>query len=365
MIHFVVGARPNFMKMAPIVLEARRRGLPHALVHTGQHYDAAMSGVFFEELGLPQPDMYLGVGSGSHAAQTARIMVEFERVCLEGQPQLVMVAGDVNSTLACALVAAKSCVPVAHVEAGLRSFDRTMPEEINRIVADHLSDLLFTSEPSGNEHLEREGIAAERVHFVGNCMIDSLRAHLDAALSRAPWARWEMSPGRYGVITLHRPATVDDPQKLEEFREVLCDIAREVPLLFPVHPRTRQRIAGSGQNWEPVQLIEPLGYLDFLGLLARARLALTDSGGIQEETTALGVPCVTLRDNTERPVTVTIGTNRLAGTSADGIRRAAREALDGHGGTDRIPDLWDGPAAVRSLAVGERWPAERVHGGWA
>ncbi len=346
----VVGARPNFMKMAPLVQEARRRGLAHILVHTGQHYDAAMSDVFFRELGMPQPDVHLGVGSGSHAEQTARVMTAFEPACLQHKPRLVMVGGDVNSTLACALVAAKLCIPVAHVEAGLRSFDRTMPEEINRIVTDHISDLLFTSEPDGDQHLLAEGIAAEKIHFVGNCMIDSLRAHQEKALARAPWTSFGLEPGGYGLVTLHRPASVDDPATLEELRQALCEISARLPLIFPVHPRTRQRIQSSGQDWQSIQLVEPLGYLDFLGLMSKARLVLTDSGGIQEETTALGVPCVTLRDNTERPITIEVGTNRLAGTQRDQILRATTEALESDK-PGRLPDLWDGHAAQRILDI--------------
>jgi UDP-N-acetylglucosamine 2-epimerase (non-hydrolysing) len=352
----IVGARPNFMKMAPVIREAAARGLRQHFVHTGQHYDAAMSTVFFAELGLPQPDLYLGVGSGSHAEQTARVMVAFERVCMDDRPDLVVVSGDVNSTLACALTASKLGIPVGHIEAGLRSFDRSMPEEINRTLTDHVSDLLFTSEPSGRVNLLNEGVPADRIHFVGNAMIDSLRAHLDAALERAAWTRFGVEPGGYGVITLHRPAVVDEPEKLEEFRGALCELATLLPLVFPVHPRTRRQMDGTYQNWAPVRLVEPLGYLDFLGLMARARLVLTDSGGIQEETTALGVPCVTLRDNTERPVTVDIGTNRLAGTSRERIVSAAREALTSDGPA-RVPDLWEGRAASRIVDVIEAWAA--------
>ena len=355
MICSVVGARPNFMKMAPVVREAARRGTPHLLVHTGQHYDAAMSTVFFEELDMPKPDLFLGVGSGSHAEQTARIMVAFERVCLERGPELVVVAGDVNSTLACALTAAKLSIPVAHLEAGLRSFDRTMPEEINRLLTDHIADILLTSEPSGNENLLREGIAREKIHHVGNCMIDSLRSHLDAALARRPWERLGLAPGGYGLVTVHRPMMVDDPAKLGEFRDALCEVGTSVPLVFPVHPRTRKRMQDLAASWDPVTLTDPLGYMDFLGLMARARLVLTDSGGIQEETTALGVPCATLRENTERPVTVTEGTNRLAGTSREGIVAAARALLAAPGRAGRVPELWDGRAAVRVVDTLEEW----------
>jgi UDP-N-acetylglucosamine 2-epimerase (non-hydrolysing) len=355
MICSVVGARPNFMKMAPVVLEAKRRGMPHMFVHTGQHYDAAMSTVFFDELKMPRPDTYLGVGSGSHAEQTARVMIAFERVCVEHRPRLVIVAGDVNSTLACALAAVKLDIPVAHVEAGLRSFDRTMPEEYNRLLTDHIADLLFTSEPSGSVNLRNEGIAAERIHFVGNCMIDSLRAHLASAVERKPWKQMNLEPGTYGLLTVHRPAMVDDAVKLEQLRKVLREIGGSVPLLFPLHPRTRKRIETLGHDWSPVKLVDPLGYLDFLGLMAKARIVLTDSGGIQEETTALGVPCATLRDNTERPVTVEMGTNRLAGTKPEQILPVVSAMLAGHNSHGRVPDLWDGHAAVRVVDTIEQW----------
>lgn len=355
----VVGARPNFMKIAPIVLELKKRGIKQILVHTGQHYDAAMSDVFFEELHLPQPDVFLGVGSGSHANQTARVMTAFERVCCDQKPRLVVVGGDVNSTLACALTAAKLGTPVAHVEAGLRSFDRSMPEEINRVLTDHLSELLFTSEPSGNENLLREGIPASRTHFVGNCMIDSLRLHLHSALAREPWKVFALTPGQYGLVTLHRPAAVDNALALEEFRAALREIGKELPLLFPVHPRTRQKIEESGLDWKPVRLTEPLGYLDFLGLMAEARLVLTDSGGIQEETTALGVACITMRDNTERPITVEMGTNRIAGTTRDRIVASARQALSCEDHLSQVPPLWDGSAAVRLTDILEEWLGNR------
>jgi UDP-N-acetylglucosamine 2-epimerase (non-hydrolysing) len=256
---YVVGARPNFMKMAPVILEARRRKLAHVLVHTGQHYDMQMSDIFFDELGMPQPDAHLGVGSGSHAEQTARIMIAFEKVCLEQKPPLVVVGGDVNSTLACALVAAKLQIPVAHVEAGLRSFDRSMPEEINRVLTDHLASLLFTTESSGNENLLQEGIPQEYIHFVGNPMIDSLRLHLDKALASRPWENFALKPSCYGLVTLHRPANVDDPDVLAEISAALKKISDGIPLLFPVHPRTRQRIEEIQLDWGSVTLIEPLG----------------------------------------------------------------------------------------------------------
>jgi UDP-N-acetylglucosamine 2-epimerase (non-hydrolysing) len=357
MICSVVGARPNFIKMAPVMHEAMRRSLPHFSVHTGQHYDTAMSTIFFDELGMPKPDVHLGVGSGSHAVQTAGIMTAFEEVCLKRQPSLVIVPGDVNSTLACALVAAKLNIPVAHLEAGLRSIDRTMPEEINRVLTDHLSDLLLTSEPAGEINLRREGIAPEKIHFVGNCMIDSLVAHHKAALSRVPWTNFGLSPQGYGLLTLHRPAAVDAPEHLEELRGALETITQKLPLLFPVHPRTRARLEAardSGRNWGFLRLVEPLGYLDFLGLMASARLVLTDSGGVQEETTALGVPCVTLRENTERPITVAEGTNRLAGLSRARIVKAALDVLSGNV-RGRVPALWDGRAAVRVVDVVEQW----------
>jgi UDP-N-acetylglucosamine 2-epimerase (non-hydrolysing) len=359
MICFVVGARPNFMKMAPVILEARRRQLQHMSVHTGQHYDAAMSMIFFDQLGLPEPDVYLGVGSGSHAEQTAKVSIAFEQVCLGHRPELVVVGGDVNSTLACAVTAAKLCIPVAHVEAGLRSFDRTMPEEINRILTDHVSDLLFTSESSGTNNLLREGMPEEKIHFVGNCMIDSVRSHLASALALEPWRRFGLEPGRYAVLTLHRPAVVDDLATLSRFGQALQRIAERIPLVFPVHPRTRKQIDTSGHDWRPVRLVEPMGYLEFLGLMAKARLVLTDSGGIQEETTVLGVPCLTLRQNTERPVTVQIGTNRVVGIDPHCIVSAVAEELSGSARPSRLPELWDGHAARRVVDAIEHWSRSR------
>jgi UDP-N-acetylglucosamine 2-epimerase (non-hydrolysing) len=351
----VVGARPNFMKMAPVVTEMRRRAIPQCLVHTGQHYDRQMSALFFEELGLPTPDVYLGVGSGSQAVQTAHVMTAFENVCLEKQPSLVVVAGDVNSTLACALAASKLHIPVAHVEAGLRSFDRSMPEEINRVLTDHVADLHFCTEPSGRDNLLREGIPSERVFLVGNCMIDSLRAHLEKAVNRRPWERFDYGAGNYGLVTLHRPSNVDDRATFQEVAEALAELSQVMPLLFPTHPRTRDRIKLWNLSFGATLLAEPLGYLDFLGLMAKARLVLTDSGGIQEETTALGIPCITLRHNTERPVTLTEGSNRLVGTSRTNIVRAALKAGERNGSTYHAPDLWDGKAAGRVVDVIERW----------
>jgi len=326
----VVGARPNFMKLSPVVLELKKRGIPQFLVHTGQHYDENMSRVFIEELGLPKPDIYLGVGSNSHARQTARIMMAFEEVCQERLPNLVIAGGDVNSTLAVALVAAKQQIPLAHVEAGLRSFDRTMPEEINRVVTDHLSTLLFTTEETANENLKREGIPKEYIHFVGNCMVDTLRKHVKLAIRQEPWKRFGVKPSGYALLTLHRPSNVDDPTIIKPLLAIINKISHRLPVLFPVHPRTRERMNQLGAAVDPsVYLTGPLGYLIFLGLIAKARCVLTDSGGIQEETTALNIPCLTLRGNTERPVTITGGTNRLVGTDPERISQGIEEIVAG------------------------------------
>ncbi|MDT3778028.1 UDP-N-acetylglucosamine 2-epimerase (non-hydrolyzing) [Nitrospira sp. MA-1] len=354
----VVGARPNFMKMAPVILEFKRRELPQFCVHTGQHYDSQMSTIFFDELGMPKPDAFLGVGSCSHAEQTARIMTSFEKLCLEQKFTLVIVAGDVNSTLACALVAAKLHIPVAHVESGLRSFDRSMPEEINRIVTDHLSSILFTTEPSGNDNLHNEGVFVGQTHFVGNTMIDSLKAHLDKALAGKPWQKLDIEPHSYGLVTLHRPANVDDLPTLSQIVLALKEISGELPLLFPVHPRTRAGLEQILSDWAPIRIIEPLGYLDFLALMAKAKLVLTDSGGIQEETTILKVPCVTIRPNTERPITVEAGTNRLAGVTKEGIVAAAKAALSQKSLNKNPPALWDGQAASRIVDVIEKFCAK-------
>jgi UDP-N-acetylglucosamine 2-epimerase (non-hydrolysing) len=354
----VIGARPNFMKMAPVILEMTRRGIPQMLVHTGQHYDPQMSQMFFDELGIPQPAVYLGVRSGSHAVQTARIMTSFEPVLIEHTPGLVVVGGDVNSTIACALVASKLGIAVAHVESGLRSFDRTMPEEINRVLVDHLSDLLFTTEPSANENLQREGIDERTIYYVGNCMVDTLRRHVDNAIARAPWKTFGCEPNGYGVVTLHRPSNVDGSQQLIAILSALSIVAKSVPLIFPVHPRTIKQINECGIARGEIRLVEPLGYLDFLGLMARARLVLTDSGGVQEETTVLGVPCLTMRPNTERPVTIEQGTNRLVSGVA-GIVPMANEILSGAKRASQIPALWDGQAAVRTVNVIEDWLKRR------
>lgn len=348
----MVAARPNFMKMAPVVLELRRRGIESFLVHTGQHYDANMSDVFFEELGMPRPDVHLGVGSGSHGAQTAAVLSAFEATCLEWKPSLVVVAGDVNSTLAAGLAAVKLRIPVAHVEAGLRSRDRSMPEEINRVLTDHLSNLLFVTEEDAIGNLLEEGIGGAKVHHVGNCMVDTLLRHLDSAVSGTPWRRFSLEPGGYGLLTLHRPSNVDDDQSLRKLMGAINRIAERLPIVFPVHPRTKERLGRDSVPVAPgVMLCEPLPYLAFLGMMARARCVLTDSGGIQEETTALGVPCLTLRENTERPITIMQGTNKLVGTDPAAIEEAVSEVLAGRWRIGVRPKLWDGRAAVRIVDV--------------
>jgi len=353
----VAGARPNFMKVAPLMEELRANDdvFETLLVHTGQHYDEALSKVFFDELGIPRPDRNLEVGSGSHAQQTAEILRRFEPLVVEERPAGVVVVGDVNSTIACALVAAKLGVRVAHVEAGLRSFDRTMPEEINRLLTDAISDLLFVSERSGLENLRREGVPDERVRFVGNVMIDTLIRHRRKAEASTVLEKLGLEPRRYAVVTLHRPSNVDHDATFRRILSALGEIGRRVPVIFPAHPRTVERIGslGLGTMLEGgLRLIPPLGYLDFLKLEADARLVLTDSGGVQEETTILKVPCVTIRDNTERPVTLTQGTNVLAGTSPEKIVAEADRALRGEFRIpDSPPELWDGAAAGRIAAV--------------
>jgi UDP-N-acetylglucosamine 2-epimerase (non-hydrolysing) len=353
----VVGARPNFVKIAPIVAAMQPDpALDSLLLHTGQHYDQAMSQVFFDELQLPEPDIYLGVGSGSHAEQTAAVMVAFERVLLERQPDLIMVVGDVNSTLACSLTAAKLNIPVAHVEAGLRSHDRQMPEEINRLVTDALSDYLFTTSRLAGENLTREGVLPEKIHFVGNVMIDTLHKHLARAGQLNTPARFEVAPGNYALLTLHRASNVDKRGILASLLDAVIEIQQEIPILFPVHPRTMGRIREFGLldplNKAPnLRLVEPLSYLAFLDLMAHARFVLTDSGGIQEETTILGVPCLTIRENTERPITLTEGTNILVGLDPQRIKGEAQRILAGNGKKGRVPELWDGHAAARIVAV--------------
>jgi UDP-N-acetylglucosamine 2-epimerase (non-hydrolysing) len=352
----VVGARPNFMKVAPIVAAMQRREQEFAplVVHTGQHYDAAMSDAFFRDLDLPAPDVHLGVGSMSAAAQTAAIMERFEPVVLQEKPDWVLVVGDVNSTLACALVCAKLGVKAAHVEAGLRSRDRTMPEEINRLLTDQIADLLFTPSADADENLRAEGSPSERIRLVGNVMIDSLYQHLERARQSQIKDRLGLTDTDYAVLTLHRPANVDDPLVFRGILEALQKISARVPVVFPVHPRTRRTITEFGFDEQialtsGLTLVDPLGYLDFLGLYSGARLVLTDSGGIQEETSVLGIPCLTLRENTERPVTVTLGTNKIVGRNPERIVAAAFAALDGPAPTPRSLPLWDGHTAERIL----------------
>ncbi|MFL6257463.1 MAG: non-hydrolyzing UDP-N-acetylglucosamine 2-epimerase [Pyrinomonadaceae bacterium] len=354
----VVGARPNFMKVAPIVEAMRRRAPEFApiVLHTGQHYDERMSDAFFRDLGLPTPDVHLGVGSGSHAQQTAAVMQSFEPVVLEHKPDWVLVVGDVNSTVACALVCSKLGVKVAHVEAGLRSRDRTMPEEINRLVTDQLSDLLLTPSEDADRNLLAEGIPAERIRFVGNVMIDSLFKQLERAASSRVREELEVEGSDYAVVTLHRPSNVDEPEVLGRILSALRRIGERLPVVFPIHPRTRKNLEEFGlldalEQRGRVRLTEPLGYLDFLRLYSGARLVLTDSGGIQEETTALGIPCLTLRENTERPITVELGTNRIVGTDPARIVAESESALSGERQKEppRVPPLWDGHAAERIL----------------
>ena len=345
----MAGARPNFMKVKPVVDALERRAVDVEIVHTGQHYDPEMSDVFFEELGLRLPDHALGVGSGTHAQQTAGVMVALEPIVARLQPDVVVVVGDVNSTLAGALVAAKANLPLAHVEAGLRSRDWTMPEEVNRVVTDRLSTYLFAPSPEARENLLAEGMADDRIHVVGNVMIDTMLANLGRARSRPTLDRVGVSPGAYGVVTLHRPANVDEPGVLKGIVAALEAIAAECPLVFPAHPRTAEQLARLDAI-ENVRVLRPLGYLDFLALEASARLVLTDSGGVQEETTVLGVPCLTLRDNTERPLTVTEGTNTVVGRDPARILSAAQRILR-QGVTPRRPALWDGRAAERIADV--------------
>jgi UDP-N-acetylglucosamine 2-epimerase (non-hydrolysing) len=353
----VVGARPNLPKIAPLIREMQRHpDIDPILVHTGQHYDEKLSDIFFRQMGIPAPHVNLEAGSGSHAAQTAEVLKRIEPVLLERKPDVVVVVGDVNSTVAVSLAAVKLGIQVAHVEAGLRSFDRSMPEEINRIVTDALADYLFTTEEDAMEHLLKEGRPPEAIHFVGNVMIDSLRHFLPVAQQSPIGAELGLKDGanwrRFAALTLHRPSNVDSTEKLEQLLSAIDAIAADVPVVFPVHPRTQQRLTEAGIAHHPqLRLIPPVGYLDFLCLLSNATLVLTDSGGIQEETTALGVPCLTLRENTERPVTISEGTNLLVGTDPVKIVAAARDVLTGKGKAGRIPPLWDGHAAERIVAV--------------
>jgi UDP-N-acetylglucosamine 2-epimerase (non-hydrolysing) len=360
----VVGARPNFIKIAPLIRAMRKHGdVQSYLVHTGQHYDVSMAGQFFKDLGIPEPDVSLEVGSGSHASQTAEVMKRIEPILERERPDVLLVVGDVNSTVAAAITASKLCIAVAHVEAGLRSFDRTMPEEVNRLITDAVSDYLFVSEESGLVNLRAEGVDPKKVFFVGNVMIDSLEA------SRRMWEgssiqrQLGLKSGEYGVLTLHRPGNVDRPDILRALLGAIASVADTLPIVFPIHPRTRKRIeeapdlkgllreATQGVGKAGIYGIDPLGYLDFMAAVAGARLILTDSGGIQEETTALGIPCLTLRENTERPVTITHGTNRLVGCSPEAILREARQALSIVPSRGKVPPLWDGKTSERIVDI--------------
>jgi UDP-N-acetylglucosamine 2-epimerase (non-hydrolysing) len=357
-IHLIAGARPNFMKIAPLVraMDARNGEISYKIVHTGQHYDRSMSDVFFEELGIPQPNHHLGCGGGSHAEQTAKIMVAYEKLCLEERPDVVVVVGDVNSTLACSIVAKKLHITVAHVEAGLRSGDRAMPEEINRLVTDAISDLFFVTEPSGVEHLLREGQPESAIHHVGHVMVDNVifqkeRLEREGLAEGFSLGYKEANP-QYGVITLHRPSNVDEPETFTNIARALGDISAQLPLVFPVHPRTQQNMEKFGINLGPdVTLLDPMAYMDFLNLWKDSRVVFTDSGGLQEETTALGVPCITLRENTERPITIDEGTNVLAGITPAAILAAAARVLEGRAKSGQHPALWDGNAAVRIVNI--------------
>ena len=370
----VAGARPNFMKIAPIIHALnhvnqrneinQRNQINYVVVHTGQHYDHEMSQAFFDELEIGRPDYFLGVGSGSHAIQTAGVMVEFEKVCLNEKPDLVVVVGDINSTLACALVAAKLCIPVAHVEAGLRSYDRTMPEEINRILTDSVSDYLFTTCEDANESLKKEGIPEERIHFVGNVMIDTLLKFKNKAGAEA---KIKMNGNDYALLTLHRPSNVDNQNAFKNIIEAFQEISKYIPIIFPAHPRTQKQIKYLGyKNYfhilesdlthpinpkNSITLLNPLPYLEFLNLMTNSKLVYTDSGGIQEETTILGIPCLTLRENTERPVTITEGTNTIVGNNREKILNESHKILAGKGKKGRIPKLWDGKAAERIVNI--------------
>jgi len=360
-IHCIVGARPNFVKIAPIMRAlAASPHLEPRLIHTGQHYDVQMSLSFFEDLEIPKPDRYLDVGSGTHAEQTARIMERYERVLREEHPRLLLVVGDVNSTVACSLVAAKCGVPIAHVEAGLRSRDRTMPEEINRLVTDVLSDYLFTTCSDADENLRREGVPEEKIHFVGNVMIDTLLTSLPLAERKRTAARFGLEAGHYAVATIHRPSNVDERDGLERVLRILEGTAAHLPIVFPAHPRTERRaqewgLDGRLRGVGGLHLAEPMRYLEFVDLLRGARLVLTDSGGVQEETAVLGVPCLTLRPNTERPVTISEGTNQLVGTDPARVLEAVDQALARNVAPAGVhPPLWDGRAAERLAAILER-----------
>jgi UDP-N-acetylglucosamine 2-epimerase (non-hydrolysing) len=358
----VVGARPNFMKVAPVLHAlSGRPGVQQTLVHTGQHYDPNMSDVFFQQLGIPAPDVNLSVGSGTHAKQTAEIMTRFEPVVVERKPDMVLVYGDVNSTVAATLVCSKLGILVGHVEAGLRSFDRAMPEEINRLVTDQLADLLFTPSEDGDVNLQREGIPREKIHLVGNVMIDSLVRLLPEILRHTTPGL----PKRYALVTLHRPSNVDDSATLKGILKSLLDVSQDLSVVFPAHPRTRQRITEFGLNADQLRLLDPLPYVEFLALQRGATVVITDSGGIQEETTYLGVPCLTLRNNTERPVTVSLGTNVLVGQDAEKLRSELANILDGKAKKGTIPPLWDGNTGERiaDILTGKQSSGNAPHAG--
>jgi UDP-N-acetylglucosamine 2-epimerase (non-hydrolysing) len=360
----IVGARPNFVKIAPLMDAYRAHpSIEALLVHTGQHYDSTMSDLFFRQLGIPQPDLNLGVGSASHAVQTAEIMKAFEPVVLEHKPDVILVVGDVNSTIACGLVAVKLGVKLAHVEAGLRSFDRTMPEEVNRVLTDSISHFLFCTEQSGMDNLAHEGIAAEKTFLVGNVMIDALLKHKAAADKSAVLSDMKLTPGRFAVLTLHRPANVDDPAVFTKLLDALEVIQRDLPIIFPIHPRTRSHLGGSAlgkraQGMKGLRMTDPLGYLDFLKLMSEAKIVMTDSGGIQEETAILKVPCLTLRENTERPCTVEAGSNQVVGRDPERIIAGYRRFAEQKDLVVKTPPFWDGHAAERIVKI----LAERISG---
>ncbi len=351
----VVGARPNFMKIAPLYAELKQRGVTQILMHTGQHYDDNMSKIFFDDLGMPKPDIYLGIGSGSHAEQTARVMIEFEKICIENKPSMVVVVGDVNSTVACSIVCAKLIIPCAHVEAGLRSFDREMPEEVNRILTDSVANLLLTPSPDGDENLRAEGVSEERIVRVGNIMIDSLFTNIERAKKSTLISDMGLEK-KYAILTLHRPSNVDIKDNFSKIIGALEFIGQHIQIVFPMHPRTQKNatkfsLLGRIESIPNIVITGPLGYLDFISLMSSSTMALTDSGGLQEETTALGIPCVTLRENTERPITVTEGTNEVVGCDPELIKSTAINILTTGGKVGRIPDLWDGKTAHRIADV--------------
>ncbi len=357
-VFLIAAARPNFMKVAPLWRAMDQSNfLQPILIHTGQHYDKNMSDVFFEDLGLPKPDIHLGVSGGSHSQQTAGVMLQFEELCLEQKPDLVLVVGDVNATMATSVVASKLHIPVAHVEAGLRSRDMTMPEEINRLITDAIADLLFTPSQDGSDNLRNENVAESRIHLVGNIMIDSLVRSIEKARDLGTIDRFGVNKGEYGVVTLHRPANVDDPENLQKLLTALVNV--DLPLLFPVHPRTRavmeknDMINNLGLEQSSIQLIDPLGYYDFMNLVVHCKLMLTDSGGLQEETTYLNIPCLTLRPNTERPITITDGTNELA--TIESLPEQTGAILEGKWKKGTIPDLWDGDTAPRIISILENF----------